>query len=518
MAMSQADQHLIDATNLRSVRRADPNVKSILQTSVYSVVYHYDEPSGKWEKQKQEGPLFVVQREKSPEWSLYMLNRQAVKNPAIALVPGEMKMTVIDQTMLQVARRGEKQRIGIWFSEGPEVVEKFRTTILGICGEPSKRPDATPSTSQANVSSPAIVAPQPAAVGAGEDGLSRLFAGLMKSPPVQSPVVQPKAPIPQRNATPIQHPPSQPIFSPEPPAPSAPSPAQLPPNPITSRPPQPPSHVSPPPPPPMPPISSPPGQTADHLLMSILGLAPPTAPQLPSNNNPAPLQPHQSESVHPSLHQSQFSQAQHQPQQHLQQQQNFPPNPQQQQYLPQQIQQLPFQAFQQPQLLSHQQVNHISQMPPQMQGQPIPELQYRSKVGDATFAQTAALPVPVPIPESSPSPQALTARPSPSNFHEAVPPPQGQTQGQVQYSPIPINGVRPGTESRSMMADAVADGAVRKQRDEGLVIAGIGLGAEERKAEFRRRLTDLILSDDLFVDELWIGYLDRMSRAGQAGG
>ncbi|OCF45827.1 hypothetical protein I317_00315 [Kwoniella heveanensis CBS 569] len=489
MAMSQADQQLIDATNLRSVRRADPNVKSILQTSVYSVVYHYDEVSGKWEKQKQEGPLFVVQRDKSPEWSLYMLNRQAVKNPAIALVPGEMKMTVIDQTMLQVARRGEKQRIGIWFSEGPEVVEKFRTTILGICGEPSKRRDTTPATGHDHVSSPAVVAPQP--VAAAEDGLSRLFAGLMKSPPVQSPTVQPKAPTPHRDTTPIQHPPSQPIFSPGPPVPAAPSPIPPPQPPVASPPAQLPSQVSPPPLPPMSSISSPPGQTADDLLMSILGLAPPTTPQPPVN---------QSQQYH---------------------QQNLPTHPHAQQYGLPQLQQMPSQAFSHaPMYPPQSQMNQIAQVPPQSQNQPVPPLQYRSKVGDATFAQTAALPLPVPISHTSSPPQPLTARPSPSDNHAAAPPhPSAQNSFQSRQSPETPNGnIRPGTESRGMMADAVAGEVVRKQRDEGLIIAGIGLGAEERKAEFRRRLTDLILTDDRFVDDIWTEYLDRMSRAGQADG
>lgn len=47
--------------------------------------------------------------EKSPEYLLYMLNRQTVKNPAIPLVPGEMKLTALDDGMLQVARRGDSK-------------------------------------------------------------------------------------------------------------------------------------------------------------------------------------------------------------------------------------------------------------------------------------------------------------------------------------------------------------------------------------------------------------------------
>ncbi|WVO16625.1 hypothetical protein L204_104304 [Cryptococcus depauperatus] len=185
---STTDEHFIefrDKTNFRSVKRADRSVSAILETSVYSVIYHYNEASSGWEKQKQEGPLFVVKRQKSPEYMLYMLNRQTVKNPAIPLVPGEMKMTVVDAGMLQVARRGEKMRIGIWFSEGPERVDKFREVILGIVGEPSKRPES--------IASPSAVSPQlqPSSTGDGlnSKGNSETMAVPAPRSPNQMPAV-----------------------------------------------------------------------------------------------------------------------------------------------------------------------------------------------------------------------------------------------------------------------------------------------------------------------------------------
>jgi len=132
--MTPDERHLADvrqATNFRSVTRNDPSVQDIMETSVYSVIYHYEEAAGQWVKQKQEGPLFIVRRwvhlpvwlrwsrrgrsgrgradrrDKAPEYALYMLNRLAVKNVTIPLVPGEMKLTAVDASMLQVARRGE---------------------------------------------------------------------------------------------------------------------------------------------------------------------------------------------------------------------------------------------------------------------------------------------------------------------------------------------------------------------------------------------------------------------------
>jgi len=58
----QRKADIIQQTNFRSVTRNDPSVQEILGTSVYSVIYLYDEAAGAWEKQKQEGPLFVVRR------------------------------------------------------------------------------------------------------------------------------------------------------------------------------------------------------------------------------------------------------------------------------------------------------------------------------------------------------------------------------------------------------------------------------------------------------------------------
>lgn len=55
--------------------------------------------------------LKLVTRDKSPEYALYMLNRQTVKNVTLPLVPGEMKVTVVDAATLQVARRGESKSI-----------------------------------------------------------------------------------------------------------------------------------------------------------------------------------------------------------------------------------------------------------------------------------------------------------------------------------------------------------------------------------------------------------------------
>lgn len=48
--------------NLKSIVRSDPSVQTIVETSVYSTIYHFDTEANEWVKQKAEGPLFVVRR------------------------------------------------------------------------------------------------------------------------------------------------------------------------------------------------------------------------------------------------------------------------------------------------------------------------------------------------------------------------------------------------------------------------------------------------------------------------
>ncbi|GFZ47758.1 hypothetical protein JCM24511_05505 [Saitozyma sp. JCM 24511] len=265
------------AANFRSVTRNDPSVTEIIETSVYSTIYHYDD-QGNWEKQKMEGSTFIVHRDKSPEYAIYMLNRQTVKNVTIPLVPGEIKVTAVGESMLQVARRGDKVRRGIWFSEGEEGVERFRRAILRICGEPSARPDLAANLASSASASPASPAPRPAAPT--DDGLSRLFAGLVSSPaaPPRTPQAA-SATTSSTTATTIQS--------------TLPSHQAPPAVPFASHP-QPPLGATEPLPPPIAPAAPPPapfyppGQTVDDLLMSILGATPLPAPV---QHAPAPLAP-----------------------------------------------------------------------------------------------------------------------------------------------------------------------------------------------------------------------------------
>ncbi|KAL1411667.1 hypothetical protein Q8F55_002632 [Vanrija albida] len=333
------------ATNLRAVQRADNALAEILDTATYTVIYHYGDD--RWIKQKQEGSMFVVRRTKAPEYALFLLNRAAIKNVTIPLVPGEMKAKVIDASMLQVSRRGEKAPYGIWFADSADV-QRFADTILKVCGPPSAKPAAA---ADAAPPPPAVPAP---ITGASEDGFSRLFSGLTTvsgsqsasqsasplpsapapapAPPAPAPQAYPPAPfapgpfqlpglpIPGLNA-PLPGPP--PAFPSQPPSGFPPGAAGFPPGPPQGFPnqgpfPPSPQRIPPPfhnaytPPPPVrqtatppaassePPLKAPPpaslpaqsyapGQTVDDLLSSILGVPGAGAPPAPPVSAPGPV-------------------------------------------------------------------------------------------------------------------------------------------------------------------------------------------------------------------------------------
>lgn len=496
---------------------------------MYSVIYHYDERSDKWEKQKQEGPLFVVKREKSPEYLLYMLNRQTVKNPAIPLVPGEMKLTTLDDGMLQVARRGDKTRIGIWFSEGHEIVQKFRTTVLDIIGEPSKRPEASFSpTPQASQSASSTVAPS-------EDGLSKLFAGLMKPPTTQTSVQQQHISLQQDDVVPtsVAVPAGQPIIPRPAPAPApalatVPSPTQPTGNiqasasvPFSfSAPhfpaPQVATPASAPPPEPVAVLASAPApaapesakyETADDLLASILGTAPPAPVIKPSpisqQNVPQqlPAAPVQYRQVSPlsygssSIHQTS----------------------------------LPVRTYTSQKQAYGQQLNEYPTLAVQQSDLTEANVRKSSKIGDATFAQAAQAAAANSASIPTPPMHAL----SPSSRYPA---PNDQSQARVQHharscpqtsqysdnqsnqpiqhayqrTPTP-SSYRNGAESRAVMAEAIVDATVQKEQEDDARVWGIELDATKRKLEFRRRLVDLMMTDEMFMDKVWVAYLERMS-------
>ena len=88
--------------------------------------------------------MWLIVRNKEPEYALYMLNRATIKNVLWPLIPNEMRVTPTVDDMLIVERRGEGRsqywmrtylmigiKTGIHFGDGKQVVEEFRSSIIG---------------------------------------------------------------------------------------------------------------------------------------------------------------------------------------------------------------------------------------------------------------------------------------------------------------------------------------------------------------------------------------------------
>lgn len=241
-------------------------------------------------------------------------------------------------------------------------------------------------------------------------------------------------------------------------------------------------------------------ETADDLLASILGTAPPAPVIKPSpisqQNVPQqlPAAPAEYRQVSPlSYGSSSIHQA------------NSPVRT----YTPQK------QAY-------GQQVNEYPTLAVQQSDLTEANVRKSSKIGDATFAQAAQAAAANSASTPTPPVHAL----SPSRRYPA-PNDQAQARGQYharscsqtsqKYSDNQPNqptqyvyqrtstpsSYRNGAESRAVMAEAVVDATVLKEQEDDARVWGIELDATKRKLEFRRRLVDLMMVSCLYMLVEW---------------
>ncbi|MBW0518945.1 hypothetical protein O181_058660 [Austropuccinia psidii MF-1] len=76
------DPHII---NFNVLRRHDPQICSIIDSTSYVVIYRYFH--GAWSKTGFEGTMFLFQRQSSPLFGLFVLNRQGLDNFCQGLLP-----------------------------------------------------------------------------------------------------------------------------------------------------------------------------------------------------------------------------------------------------------------------------------------------------------------------------------------------------------------------------------------------------------------------------------------------
>mgnify|MGYP001078793217 CR=1 FL=1 len=203
----QLDRSEADAANLVALRRLDPLATRIVLSSSHVVIFKYDDEHRVWQKQKIEGPLFIVQRAAPAGEAAYRIivnNRESPTMFVQDLTPSlEFQRKPPYLMFRNPAAAGAKVQ-GIWFQHADDITATLRVLNHlqsggGGVAAPAAAPVAAPPA-PAPVPAPA---PAPVALPVADDS-RRLLSEIMGTPvpppaaapaPAPAPVVAP-APAP----------------------------------------------------------------------------------------------------------------------------------------------------------------------------------------------------------------------------------------------------------------------------------------------------------------------------------
>ncbi|KAH8549192.1 hypothetical protein BGW37DRAFT_124118 [Umbelopsis sp. PMI_123] len=71
--------------NLSVLKRHDPSIVDLLDQSSHAVVYCFDQSKAGWAKKGIEGTVFLIKRNASPYYGIYILNRLSIDNYRLLL-------------------------------------------------------------------------------------------------------------------------------------------------------------------------------------------------------------------------------------------------------------------------------------------------------------------------------------------------------------------------------------------------------------------------------------------------
>lgn len=106
--------------NINVLKRYDQHVENIVEQASHVVVYDFDEYSNKWEKRGFEGTLFLLKRNQSPFFSLFILNRLSPENFYQTITPGMQFEQMGDYYIYQIP---EQPIMGFWIYEAKDRVK-----------------------------------------------------------------------------------------------------------------------------------------------------------------------------------------------------------------------------------------------------------------------------------------------------------------------------------------------------------------------------------------------------------
>ncbi|KAI9295738.1 PH domain-like protein [Neoconidiobolus thromboides FSU 785] len=99
--------------NLKVIKRYDPNIIAILDSSSHSVIYDFDEKQIGWKLANYSGPLFLFKRKIAPFYGIFILNRENLNN-FIFYLSNECQVSYNEYINV---KRPENGIFGIWLYE-----------------------------------------------------------------------------------------------------------------------------------------------------------------------------------------------------------------------------------------------------------------------------------------------------------------------------------------------------------------------------------------------------------------
>ncbi|KAI8929172.1 hypothetical protein BC831DRAFT_444977 [Entophlyctis helioformis] len=105
------------AINLSVLRRHDPFISVILDTSSHVTVYDFDAPSQAWTKRGIEGTMFVFQRTVQPMFGFFVMNRLGIDNLMISL-SSDLHIEMLGDYLMYKLPDGTVQ--GLWMFENSD--------------------------------------------------------------------------------------------------------------------------------------------------------------------------------------------------------------------------------------------------------------------------------------------------------------------------------------------------------------------------------------------------------------
>ncbi|KAJ3151369.1 mRNA-decapping enzyme 1A [Geranomyces variabilis] len=122
------------AVNLNVLRRHDPTIVSILDSSSHVVVYDFDPETKSWTKKGIEGTMFIFQRSKLPFYGLFVMNRLALEN-LMVLLNADMEVQLLQEFVIY--RQPDDSVQGLWMYETVDRarIVKTLTTYTELCSQ-----------------------------------------------------------------------------------------------------------------------------------------------------------------------------------------------------------------------------------------------------------------------------------------------------------------------------------------------------------------------------------------------